>query len=337
MKEKLLNRRNFIRLALLGGIGAGAAYIQHQTAQVGLLNYLRWSIRGQLERFKPPAVVGLASADTYETLGSTIADLWKIAEMPDLSGKRVLVKPNLLDQVENELATTHPKVVGAVVDLLISLGVRQVVVGDGSAFQRDTTSVARRCGLLDELASRSIPFYDLNYEELVAVAVRDGWIRNTDTLWMPSRVTDADYIVSLPKLKTHHWAGVTLSLKNLLGLIPGSRYGWPKNIIHMNGINPTIIGLYEALPPVLALVDGIIGMEGNGPLAGKPVQHGLLAAGRDPLAVDITCAQLMGFAIDSIPYLAGGAAAGIGQAMRIETRGISPIQLQRHYQPAPQE
>jgi uncharacterized protein (DUF362 family) len=337
MKQKVINRRNFIRLALLGGIGAGAAYIQHQTAGIGLGNFLRWSIRGQLAKLKPPAIVGLAVADSYEGIGTSMAELWQIAEMPDLSGKSILVKPNLLDEVENKLATTDPRVVSAVVDLLVEAGVRQVVVGDGSAFQRDTRTVAKRCGLLTELDRRGIPFYDLNYEELVPVRVRDGWIRNTDSLWLPQIVTEADYIVSIPKLKTHHWAGVTLSLKNLLGLIPGSRYGWPKNIIHMNGINPTIIGLYQSLPPVLSLVDGIIGMEGNGPLAGKPVQHGLLAAGSDPLAVDITCAQLMGFAIDSIPHLAGGAAAGIGQAKRIETRGASPTGLQKQYQPAQQE
>jgi uncharacterized protein (DUF362 family) len=76
-------------------------------------------------------------------------------------------------------------------------------------------------------------------------------------------------------------------------------------------------------------------MEGNGPLFGTPVQHGLLAAGRDPLAVDIICAQLMGFSIASIPHLSAGAWAGIGQAKRIETRGVSPDQLQKHYEPPP--
>ena len=336
MKKKVINRRNFIRLALLGGIGAGVAYIHNQTAEIGLLNFLRWSIRGGLEWFKPPAIVGLAAVNTYEAIGSSIHDLWKIAEMPDLSGKNIIVKPNLLDEVENELATTNPKVVGAVLDLLIESGAKQIVVGDGSAFQRDTSSVAKRCGLLTELDSRGIPFFDFNYDELVPVPVRDGWIRNTDTLWLPRHLIEADYIVSMPKLKTHHWAGVTLSLKNLLGFLPGSRYGWPKNIIHMNGINATIIGLYQTLPPVLSVVDGIIGMEGNGPLAGEMVKHGMLAAGSDPLAVDTICAQLMGFSIDTIPHLAGGAAAGIGQARHIETRGISPAQLQMHYQPAPE-
>jgi uncharacterized protein (DUF362 family) len=301
-----------------------------------MLNFIRWSLRGQLQKIMPAAIVGLGTCQSYEDdLVSNLRNLWDISDMPDLNGKKVLVKPNLLDQVANNLATTHPKIVGAVLDLLGELGVSSVVVGDGSAFRRDTYSVVQISGLAKELDSRGIPFIDLNYDELVPVRARDGWIRNTDRLWLPRNVSEVDFIVSVPKLKAHHWAGVTLSLKNLLGVIPGSRYGWPKNIIHVNTINATILGLYQSIPPVLSIVDGIIGMEGNGPLFGKPVQHGLLAMGRDPLAVDIICAQLMGFSIDSIPHLSGAAWAGVGQARRIETRGISPSQLQKHYETPP--
>ena len=246
-----------------------------------------------------------------------------------------MVKVNLLDEVENNIATTNPKVVGAVLSLLGELGARQLVVGDGSAFRRDTISVAKTSGLMQVLDSYGIPFIDLNYDELVPTRVRDGWIRKTDTLWLPRHVTEADLIVSVPKLKAHHWAGVTLSLKNLLGVISGSRYGWPKNIIHINGINATILGLYQSLPPVVSIIDGIIGMEGNGPLDGKPVQHGLLAMGQDPLAVDIICAKLMGFSIDAVPHLIGAALAGIGQGEKIETRGVSPNLLQKHYEAPP--
>lgn len=331
-----VSRRTFLRLALLGGIGAGSAYIHHQTAGMGIVNFLRWSLRGQLQWLRPPAIVGLGKCSTYdEDLVSYLRDLWEISEMPDLRGKNILVKPNLLDEVDNNLATTNPRIVGAVLDLLGELGVSKVVVGEGSAFRRDTYSVVKSCGLSQILDSYAIPFIDLNYDELVPVTVRDGWIRNTDTLWLPQHVTEADFILSIPKLKTHHWAGVTLSLKNLLGVIPSSRYGWPKNIIHINGINATILGLYQSLPPVVTIVDGIIGMEGNGPLFGKPVQHGLLAMGGDPLAVDIICAQLMGFSIDTIPHLSGAASAGIGQAKKIETRGISPDQFQKHYEAPP--
>jgi len=336
MHSPKISRRTFVRIALLGGIGAGAFYIERQTAGLGLLNFLRWTIRGQLQRLKPPSIVGLAKCASYnEDLHSYIRNLWDISEMPLVSGKSVLLKLNMLDVVDDDMGTTHPKIVGAVLDLLSDLGASSVVVGDGSFFRRDTYSVAKSSGVVEVADSHGVAFIDLNYDELVRVKVRDGWIRDTDILWLPRHAVEADIIISIPKLKTHHWAGVTLSLKNLLGIIPGSRYGWAKNFIHFNGINASILGLYKSLPPVISIVDGIVGMEGNGPLFGKPVQHGLLAMGSDPLAVDVICAQLMGFSIGSIPHLNGAALAGIGQAQKIETRGVSPNQLQKHYEAPP--
>jgi uncharacterized protein (DUF362 family) len=336
MPNPKISRKTFLRLALLGGIGAGVLYIERQTAGMGLFNLLRWSIRGQLLKLRRPSIVGLGQCASYDDdLLASLRGLWNIADMPVVEGKTILVKPNMLDVIGDNAATTQPKIIGAVLDLLRELGANSIMVGDGSAFRRDTDSVAKSCGLLQVLDDRGIPFIDLNYDELVPVRVRDGWIRKTDTLWLPRQVVEADFIVSVPKLKAHHWAGVTLSLKNLLGVIPGSRYGWAKNIIHMNGINATILGLYQLLPPVISIVDGIVGMEGNGPLFGKPVQHGLLAMGSDPLSVDVICAQLMGFSIDTIPHLNGAALTGIGQASKIETRGVSPDKLQRHYDAPP--
>ena len=336
MQKPIINRRTFIRLSLLGGIGVGLAYVQHKTAELGMLNFIRWSLRGQLQQIRPPAIVGLAKCSSYDDdLVSILRDLWSISDMPDLRGKNILIKPNLVNHGDNNLATTDRRVVGAIIETLEGLGVGKMVVGDGSSFRRDTYSVVSSTGLTQELDAHGIPFIDLNYDELVPVRTKDGWFRTTDYLWLPRQVCEANYILSVPKLKTHHWAGVSLSLKNLLGLIPGSRYGWPKNIIHVNGIDPIIIGLYQSLPPVISIIDGIMGMEGNGPLFGKPVHHGLLAVGSDPLAVDIICTQLMGFSIDTIPHLSGAAWAGVGQTKRIETRGISPNQLQRHYDAPP--
>jgi uncharacterized protein (DUF362 family) len=334
--KRSMSRRTFIRLALLGGIGAGAVYLQQQTASYGLLNFLRWTIRGQLQKLKPPAIVGLSKCASYqEDLVTYLGDLWNLSAMPDVKGKTVLLKPNLLDEIDNNYAITNTEVIRSTITLLRESGCNKIAIGDGSAFQRDTGAVVESSGLARVLKSLDVPFIDLNYDELIPIRVRDGWIRNVSTLWLPKHVCEADYIISMPKLKTHHWAGVTLGLKNLLGVIPGCRYGWPKSIIHMNGINATILGLYQTLPPVISIVDGIIGMEGNGPLFGKPVQHGLLAMGSDPLAVDIVCAQLMGFSVDKIPHLGGAAIAGIGQATKIETRGVSPDQLQQYYQAPP--
>ena len=77
-------------------------------------------------------------------------------------------------------------------------------------------------------------------------------------------------LISLPKLKTHHWAGATLSLKNLFGTLPGICYGWPKNELHWRGIPNSIVDIALTRTPDLAIVDGIVGMEGDGPLNGTP-------------------------------------------------------------------
>jgi uncharacterized protein (DUF362 family) len=336
MPKPIINRRAFIRIALLGGIGLGLTYIQKKTIESGTLNFYRWILRGQLQKIRPPAIVGLAKCSSYDDdLVLALHDLWSISEMPDLSGKNILIKSNLIDTGKNNLAPTNPRVVGAAIELLRELKVKNIVVADGSGFLRDTYSIAKSSGLLEVLDAHDIPFIDLNYDELMQIKPRDGWFLNLDKLWLPRHVCEADFILSIPKLKTHHWTGVTLSLKNLIGTIPGSRYGWPKNIVHMNGINPVIIGLYQSFPPVISIIDGIIGMEGNGPLYGEPVQHGLLAVGSDPLAVDIICTQLMGIPLDKIVYLSWATWAGVGQGKRIKTRGVSPDQLQQHYKLPP--
>ena len=336
MTSPTLSRRAFLRLAALGGIGIGIAIIQRNTAHLGAWNFIRWVLRAQLKRLSPAAVVGLGQCSSYsDNILDCLRQVWMEAEMPDLRGKRILVKPNLLDVVEGYPATTAPQVVAAVLDLLAEMGVDEVTVGDGSAFRRDTYSVVESCGLSQLLNARGVPFIDLNYDDPQPVPVRDGWIKSSDRLWLPQHVLQADYVISMPKLKTHHWTGVTLGLKNLLGVLPGGRYGWPKNMIHINAINATILGVYQVMPPVLSVVDGIVGMEGNGPMFGSPVQHGLLAVGSDAVAVDVVCAQLMGFALEEIAHLSVASWAGIGQTARIETRGADFSGLMRIYQRPP--
>ena len=114
-------------------------------------------------------------------------------------------------------------------------------------------------------------------------------------------------MISLAKLKTHHWAGVTLSLKNMFGIVPGGCYGWPKNILHWAGIDSAILDINAAMRPDFAIVDGIVGMEGNGPIQGAPKAVGALIVGDDPVAVDATCARVMGLLPEKINHIARAA------------------------------
>ena len=104
-------------------------------------------------------------------------------------------------------------------------------------------------------------------------------------------------------MKTHHWAGVTLSMKNLFGVMPGICYGWPKNVLHHAGIERSILDITATVRPHLAIVDGIVGMEGDGPIMGTPRRANVLVMGTNLPAVDATTARLMGFEPQRLPFL----------------------------------
>jgi uncharacterized protein (DUF362 family) len=124
-------------------------------------------------------------------------------------------------------------------------------------------------------------------------------------LLLPETVAGADLFVSMAKLKTHHIAGVTLSMKNLFGIMPGTYYGWPKNLLHFRGIPNSVVDINASLPVRrLSIVDGVVGMEGNGPIQGTPKRSGLLVVGEDPVAVDATGARLMTLDPWKVHYLA---------------------------------
>jgi len=98
----------------------------------------------------------------------------------------------------------------------------------------------------------------------------------------------------MPKIKTHHWAGVTLSMKNMFGVVPGAKYGWPKNVLDWRGIHRSILDICATVPIHFVIADGVIAMEGNGPLHGTHRHLGKIVLADDPVAADFTCARLMG-------------------------------------------
>ena len=97
---------------------------------------------------------------------------------------------------------------------------------------------------------------DLNYDEWWT-APNAGRTTKLKSFVLPITLKQVDWIVSMPKLKTHHWAGVTLSMKNLFGTLPGMFYGWPKNVLHMAGINEAIIDINSTFAPILPLLTAL--------------------------------------------------------------------------------
>jgi uncharacterized protein (DUF362 family) len=167
---------------------------------------------------------------------------------------------------------------------------------------RDTDMALVESGVAEALDSQQLPFADLNYDELGSLPNR-GRACKLSSFHFPHAVLEADLIVSMPKLKTHHWVGVTASLKNMYGVIPGIKYGWPKNVLHHNGIPETVYDINASLPKTIAIVDGIDCMEGDGPIMGTKKTMGLLVVGTVPAAVDATVCRLMDLDPAQVPYL----------------------------------
>lgn len=220
-----------------------------------------------------------------------------------IRGKSVLLKPNLVEpNVSKPHINTHPAFVRAVVEVFRRWDAGDVVVAEGQGHCRDTSFVLEQSGLERVLDDDRISFVDLNYDDVFTADNRTGFTK-LSKLYLPQALRRADFIVSLPKMKTHHWAGVTLSMKNLFGVMPGVCYGWPKNVLHHAGIGQSILDINATVRPHLAIVDGIIGMEGDGPIMGTPKSSHLVVMGTNLPAVDATCARLMGFQPERIDYL----------------------------------
>jgi uncharacterized protein (DUF362 family) len=220
------------------------------------------------------------------------------------AGKSVLLKPNLVEPTrEAPQINTHPAVVRAAAEVFRRWGAREVVVAEGQGHCRDTEYVLEQSDLGRVLDDDKLDFVDLNHDELWTVPNR---LRFTamKQLTLPLALRRADIIVSMPKMKTHHWAGVTLSMKNLFGVMPGVIYGWPKNVLHHAGIPESILDINAAVRPHLAIVDGIVAMEGDGPIMGTARPAGVLVIGTNFPAVDATTTRLMGLDPWRIAYLA---------------------------------
>ena len=131
----------------------------------------------------------------------------------DVKGKRVLLKPNLVEFAWNAAINTHVAIIAAAVDLFRSLGAAEVLIGEGPGHRRDTLDLADDARYRATIPKFESIFTDLNRDDVSPIR---GFADEPE-FYFPNTVLGADLIVSLAKMKTHHWAGATLSMKNLFG------------------------------------------------------------------------------------------------------------------------
>ncbi len=265
--------------------------------------------------------IGLFTAPDYEAdfadvIGRGLSELGV-----DVRGKSVLLKPNMVEYEPGEAINTHPVVIVGAAVALQRAGARRVVVGEGPGHRRDVEYLLTATGLSDHLRDERIGFVDLNHDDVREVRL-GSWFTGMRSLALPVSVLEADLVVSMPKLKAHHWAGMTCGMKNLFGTLPGAVYGWPKNILHFHGIDASILDLASTIRPGLTIVDAVVGMDGDGPIMGRPHPLGFVAMGTDVVAVDATCARVAGIDPAKLVYLeAAGNFLGNVSARRIDQVG----------------
>jgi len=300
-----ITRREFLPVGAVGLLGGSAAWQGAKT-------------RPKTKTAAGSSPVAVIKAASYsDDLERRIRDGIRECDL-DVRGLKVLLKPNLVEFDPNTCINTDVSVVAAALNVFRSLGAAEVRIGEGPGHRRDTYAIAEMARYRSEIPDFDNIFVDLNRDD---VSPLQGFADRGE-IYLPNTALRADLIVSLAKMKTHHWAGATLSMKNFFGVVPGSIYGWPKNELHHVGIPQSIVELTRIFRGSFAIVDGIVGMEGNGPIQGTPKSAGVLVMGGDLPAVDATCCRIMGIDPTKVEYLAMASdKLGITEESRIEQRG----------------
>ena len=256
-----------------------------------------------------------------------------------IGSKRVIIKPNNVS-TERQLAATHVDCLEGILEFLKSIGHTGAVIAE-SAANAPTTEGYENYGYYPVAEKYGAKLIDLDKDDFELLYCVDQQKMHPHPCRMASTLLDRDnFIISAAVMKSHDRVVATLSLKNIVVGAPikdeGFRWGngrkegtkTDKHLTHGNGfkgVNYNLFALAPRLHPDLAVIDGFEGLEGNGPLAGEPVDHRVAVVGLDWLAADRTAVELMGIDFSKIGYLNYCANAGMGQAdlSKIEILGPS--------------
>ena len=329
------------------------------TAAAGLLSGCISACRrpevSTLESGKPVVSIVKIKRDRISAAVEEAIDLLGGIETVTKDRGTILLKPNLT--TDDPHSTTNPAVIETLARLM-QKAEKEVSIGEGSAaaggFNASRTEVYRTSNreILDamqqsifdvlsytELAkSLGVPLVNLHSGEMVEVQVPDGLAFEKITLH--HTLTEIDLLCSVPMLKTHTLASVTLGMKNLIGLYPGTAYCAVRACVHDLAADAGSPGIaFETLDMVranklgLVVIDGSMAMEGNGPTEGNLVKMGVIIAGTDPLATDVVAANVMGFEADEVPTFVWATKIGMGELSLdgIEIRGAKVEDVRRRF------
>ncbi len=228
-------------------------------------------------------------------------------------GDTVLVKPNAKNSTPQGLGVnTDVRVVEAVVDLVEEQDAGRVVIAEGAAYPSgnwDTMAAFEAAGITDLAQRKNIELWDLNTASTIGVKVPGGLV--LETFKTGKIVLDSDVIINVPVIKTHIETLASICLKNLA---IGIAQKWEKKTLHKVGLHKSIVDVNTVVRTHFNVVDGIVGVEGDGPNVpkGKPKPLGVILAGNDGLAVDAVGCKIMGIEPQEVTHLRLAAENGLG-------------------------
>jgi uncharacterized protein (DUF362 family) len=343
MKKPKITRRKFIGTASAAAIGSAA---------FGLNLVYGYSSEGRSKGIV--SIVRIKEGDIATAVEEAIELLGGIKAVT-IGKNRIMLKPNLV--ADSPAVTTKLIVVKTLAQLLQKAG-KEVMIGEGSAAASSFNVVdnevfrTNKREILDgmqqhifdvlgysEMAqSLNIPLINLHSGEIVEVPLKNGLAAKSVKIHKSLR--EVDLVCSVPMMKTHTLATVTLAMKNLIGLYPGTVYYSVRSWLHDRaaeagspGIAYEVIDMNNAVKTGLSIIDASSAMEGDGPTGGTLVDMGLIIAGTSPLATDMVGASLMGFELNDIPAIVLAHRTGMLPAALddIEIRGLRIDQCQRKF------
>jgi len=261
------------------------------------------------------AVIALKECRSYESPGIERAVESALSsvlgeDLGRVKGKRVLIKPNLLAAREPERGvTTHPAVVGGVIDFFRAHGA-EVAVGDSPAGAlRGVKRVWENTGMLDLCEARGVPLVNFEASGCITRSVegRDYPIAGA--------LSDYDLVASVPKLKGHVLTLITAAIKNVFGCVPG----FQKSALHLEHPRPgamskVLVDVFSLVRPWVTLVDAVEAMEGDGPSSGSVRRLNFVAAARDCVALDACLSRIIGVDPQQVPTTREALRRNLGEA-----------------------
>lgn len=222
-------------------------------------------------------------------------------------GDKVLLKPNfIIPRPPDHAVQTDPAVILAVARFVKDLGAKPFVA-DSPAWN-NVGACVKALGLGAPLEKMEVPVMQLNKPKRIKIAGTGIGISTV--------ALEADKIINLPKFKTHQQLGATFAIKNIFGCVCGKE----KAFWHFakggsyDDFCQMLIGIFQLLSPVLTIIDGVVAMQGKGPINGKPKSLGFLIGGSDPVACEALCCELVRFKPDEMPIMRAAKKIGFGCA-----------------------